>query len=134
VPLYPLFLFPDGELSPLSTSRGLFPKVQHFLEGEGQARPRGPISHSPPFGRILTALDHADLLPAIFFLKSRADCDNALTHAASARVGVDPVIRERLTALVDDYLERYPFLASQPHLAHLRTLHVAAHHAGHLPH
>jgi superfamily II RNA helicase len=134
VPLYPLFLFPDGELAPLSTSRGLFPKVQHFLEGEGQARPRGPISHSPPFGRILTALDTADLLPAIFFLKSRSDCDNALTHAASARVAVDPGIRERLNALVDDYLERYPFLASHPHLANLRNLHVAAHHAGHLPH
>ncbi len=133
VPLAPLFLFPDGELAPLTTTRGVFAKVAHFLEAEGQARHRGPLQHVPPFGRILTALDNADLLPAIFFLKSRADCDNALAYAASARMGVEAAQRQALNDLVDDYVERYPFLATHPQLSYLRSHHVAAHHAGHLP-
>lgn len=132
VPLYPLFLAGDGEILPLKASRGgLYPKVAHLLELDG--RVRRPLVHQPPFGQILMALEEADLLPAIFFLKSRADCDAALGHTAGARLTVQPRQRRHLNALVDDYLERYPFLQSHPQLTALRTLHVAAHHAGHLP-
>ncbi|CAO0824672.1 DEAD/DEAH box helicase [Desulfarculales bacterium] len=132
VPLYPLFLSPDGELLPLTASRGgLFPKVRHFLEQE--TRNWRPLVHQPPFGQILMALDKADLLPAIFFLKSRADCDAALGYTAGAHLKVRTQQRRELTALVDEFLTRYPFLQSHPQLQALRTLHVAAHHAGHLP-
>ncbi len=132
VPLYPLFLSPDGELLPLAASRGgLYPKVRHFLEQD--SRTRRPVVHQPPFGQILMALEKADLLPAIFFLKSRADCDAALGYTAGARLKVRSQQRRELTALVDDFLARYPFLQSHPQLQALRTLHVAAHHAGHLP-
>jgi len=135
VPLFPLFLFPDGELTPLNSSRGgLFPQVRHWLDKEGGSRPRRPAPHMPPFANILRALDHADLLPGIFFLKSRSDCDNALAQAAASRLEIDPQLRRRLNAEVDEFLERYPFLANHPHLGYLRHLHVAAHHAGHLPH
>ncbi|MBI5521829.1 MAG: DEAD/DEAH box helicase [Desulfarculus sp.] len=133
VPLYPLFLAGDGEILPLKASRGgLYPRVAHLLEQD--SRVRRPLAHQPPFGQILMALEEADLLPAIFFLKSRADCDAALVYTASARLTVQPRQRRQLTALLDDFLARYPFLQSHPQLTALRTLHVAAHHAGHLPH
>lgn len=134
VPLYPLFFFPDGELAPLVTRRGLFPKVAHFLEAQAQNRPRGPLAHVPPFTRILRCLEWGDLLPAIFFLKSRADCDGALSQVAGASLEVEPQRRARLGKILDDYLARYPFVANHPHLSALRAMHVAAHHAGHLPH
>jgi superfamily II RNA helicase len=134
VPLYPVFLFPDGEVAPLKSSRGVFGKVRHHLEKEEARRPRGPLQAVPPFGRILAQLEHADLLPAIFFLKSRADCDNALGHVAGARLEQDPDKQAELRRQVAEHLERYPFLAEHPHLSALKSLSVAAHHAGHLPH
>lgn len=133
VPLYPVFLFPDGELAPLVTKRGLFAKVSHFLENEPR-RPRGPLQTVPPFGRILRALDKGDLLPAIFFLKSRADCDNALEHVYGVGLEVDAGQRQRLGGILEEFIDKYPFLKTHPHLTALRNLHVAAHHAGHLPH
>ena len=134
VPLYPAFLFPDGELTPLRGSKGLFPKVRQFVETEGGKRPSGPWGQMPPFGNIMRALETADLLPAIFFLKSRSDCDNALAMAASAQLTLDPESNQALRAEVDGFVQRYPFVASHPHLPYLQNLQVAAHHAGHLPH
>ncbi len=134
VPLYPLFLFPQGELAPLLTSRGIFAKVRHFLENEDRRRHRGPSAFLPPFANILAAMEFADLLPAIFFLKSRSDCDKALGLVAGARLPVSPEDNQRLNRYVDRFLERYPFLENHPQLEALRRLHAAAHHAGHLPH
>jgi len=134
VPLFPVFMLPDGELTPLLTGRGLFPQVRHFLEKQGKERHRGPLQHVPPFNRIITVLDEADLLPAIFFLKSRADCDNALSCVAGAELRVGQEQRQALAAHVEDFLQRYPFLKNHPQLSALGNLHVAAHHAGHLPH
>ncbi len=134
VPLYPLFLFPQGELAPLLTTRGIFAKVRHYLENEDRRRHRGPSALLPPFANILAAMEFADLLPAIFFLKSRADCDKALGLVAGARLSVDPEDTRRLNQYVDRFLERYPFLETHPQLEALRRLHAAAHHAGHLPH
>ncbi|ADK85967.1 DEAD/DEAH box helicase domain protein [Desulfarculus baarsii DSM 2075] len=135
VPLFPVFMFPDGELAPLKTRRGLLGKISHFLEQEAR-QPKGgrQINSTPQFANILSALDHAAMLPAIFFLKSRADCDNALAHAAGARLAVDQAQGQRLNRFVDDFLAEYPFLADHPQLEPLRRLRVAAHHAGHLPH
>ncbi len=134
VPLFPAFFFPDGELTPLVGRTGLFPKVRHFVERKKGERPRGPRSPLPPFTQVLAATEHADLLPAIFFLKSRSDCDAALTAVAGARLRVEPERREALGRYLDEYLEQYPFVAGHPHIGYLRNLHVAAHHAGHLPH
>jgi len=134
VPLFPVFLMPDGELTPLMGHSGVFSQVQHFLEKQGKERQRGPLQHVPPFNRILTALATADLLPAIFFLKSRADCDNALGFVAGTNLQVAPENRQALQAQVEAFLERYPFLKSHPQLSALKSQHVAAHHAGHLPH
>ena len=133
VPLYPLFLMPDGELTPLRKRGELFPKVRHFLE-KRREHGRGPLAHLPPVGQVLETLEHADLLPAIFFLKSRSDCDQALQMVAGRRLVIPPEQRQKLRQEVDTFLEAYPFLRSHPGLAPLLNLHVAAHHAGHLPH
>jgi ATP-dependent RNA helicase HelY len=134
VPLFPVFMAPDGELCPLLGRGGLFSQVSHFLEKQNKERHRGPLQHVPPFNRILAMLDIADLLPAIFFLKSRADCDNALGFAAGAQMQVEEEQHQALLKQVGDFLERYPFLKTHPQLGALKSLHVAAHHAGHLPH
>ncbi|HIJ69623.1 MAG TPA: DEAD/DEAH box helicase, partial [Deltaproteobacteria bacterium] len=72
VPLFPLFLFPGGELAPLATRRGLLPGIEKI---DPRSLPRTELPEIP---RILDALRNANLLPAIFFLKSRADCDRAV--------------------------------------------------------
>ena len=133
VPLKPLFLFPDGELAPLSKGNRLFPKVGHFVQ-QDRSRPRRSMKQGAPIGRTLKALGRADLLPAIFFLKSRADCDQALTRCLGSTDHLQPGQLDRLTARLDQLLDQYPFLKTHPHLQYLRLAGVAAHHAGHLPH
>ncbi|MCF8031597.1 MAG: DEAD/DEAH box helicase [Desulfarculaceae bacterium] len=134
VPLYPIFMLPDGELTPLKTKRGLFGKVQNFVENEGKRRRGGwQGTHLPPFQRVLASLDNAGLLPAIFFLKSRSDCDTALSHVAGARLQADPEGRERLNQELDAWMEAYPFLAGQEQVEKIRQVQAASHHAGHLP-
>ena len=134
VPLHALFLFPDGELASLSRGRSLSPQVSHFIKNNprkkfGRGRPQ------TPFGRILRVMDEADLMPAIFFLKSRSDCDQALSMALrQAREQDDPQKRRRREELLDELLERYPFLKTHAHVNYIRRAGLAAHHAGHMPH
>ena len=120
VPLVGLCLWPSGHLV--------------ALDEAGRRRGRQPFFNiQMPNSKVMTALRDLDLLPAIFFLKSRADCD-----AASSQTGAPPEeSRERFRArqeLVSEYLEKYPFLADHPHLGRIRRMATAAHHAGHLPH
>ena len=136
VPLTPLFLHPSGTLMPLVSGSGkngrprLSRKVHAYA---AQRRPPllAPPRRLPPFGEIIGLLGKYDLLPAIFFLKSRADCDNAL-HLCTG-IETDPDIvdrRRRRLALLSD---------ASPHLAgHRQRLAamrdgVAAHHSGQLP-
>jgi ATP-dependent RNA helicase HelY len=128
VPLYPLFLFPNGELSPLSTRRGLFAKVRTV---DSKSFPKNDFPNIP---RVLQTLRQANLLPAIFFLKSRADCERAifLCHPAPDGDGAksSAVFKERLNEL----LESFPFLRRHQHLSILKYARVGAHHGGQLPH
>jgi superfamily II RNA helicase len=127
VPLAGLALLRPGEITTLAEAA----RRAGHRRGEGRRPP--PFVPPIPNAAVMRALREADLLPAIFFLKSRLDCD-----AAAGRGGPSP--REtpaRLRArnrLLDDYLEKYPFLAGHPHLGAIRQGAVAAHHAGHLPH
>ncbi len=127
VPLYPLFLFPGGELAPLATRRGLLPGIEKI-------DPRSlPRSELPEIPRILDALRNANLLPAIFFLKSRADCDRAVEFcrpAQGASRQESPQFREVLAELLDEY----PFLKTHQHLSTLKSCRVGSHHGGQLPH
>ena len=131
VPLVPLFFHPTGRLMPLLGKRGLDKKVRHYLRS-----PNAPVLSTPrrlpPFSEILRVFRKFDLLPAIFFMKSRADCDAALDRCmAGDRPQTEPnmVLNQRIDTVTD----------GQIHLRHHRQMNqlrhgaVAAHHSGQLP-
>jgi superfamily II RNA helicase len=136
VPLFPLFLHPTGLLLPLTTPsrRGspaaLHPKVKDVLGRDKRALARG--AKLPPFGRILGILRTYDLLPAIFFLKSRADCDQALEACRDNPV-LDLDRKRRLASRLRELTRQSPRIARHRQLWHLEHLAVGAHHAGQLP-
>jgi ATP-dependent RNA helicase HelY len=130
VPLHPVVLFPDGRLDRLTVDGRLNPAVSRYVERRPKSRTVFGVS--PPHGRLLSLLEEVDLAPAIFFLKSRAECDAAVLRCSMAAPDVD---KDRvLQDLTDDFLNRYPFMAGYGPLRTLRRRRVAAHHAGHLPH
>ena len=129
VPLKTLFLFPDGLVTALGSKRGLGPKVKKFLSSkEGQ---RGRRSEKIDYGNILTCLRKLDLLPAIFFLKSRADCDQAL--ATCAAVQKPPGLARRMKGLVKAFVKEYPHLEGHRQIKPLLDSLVGSHHGGQLP-
>ncbi|MBU1184929.1 MAG: DEAD/DEAH box helicase [Proteobacteria bacterium] len=127
VPLYPLFLHPSGRLMPLMEINRLFGKVDDFIGRRSQGRPERGI---PPFGEMINVLEKFHLLPAIFFLKSRSECDAALGTCPPPEGGkADEEFLTELEALLD----RFPYLRNHRQLHDLRTARVAAHHGGQLP-
>jgi len=127
VPLYPLFLHPSGRLMPLVQENRLFKQIGDFAGRRFYGRPeRG----GPPFGEMIRVLERFDLLPAIFFLKSRAECDAALAACFppenDEEDGASPAELERC-------LDRFPYLENHRQLYDLRRARVAAHHGGQLP-
>lgn len=127
VPLYPLYLFREGELSALSGRRGLLPRIR-------QVEPRSfSKSEFIPVRRVLEALRQANLLPAIFFLKSRADCEKAIQLCGPVPPMGGGKPAEEFHARLDELLEAFPFLAHHQHLPILRRSRVGAHHGGQLP-
>ncbi|MDL2226296.1 DEAD/DEAH box helicase [Deltaproteobacteria bacterium OttesenSCG-928-M10] len=125
VPLVGLCLWPSGKLVDLSSAAA-------WRERRREPR-RSVFQIQMPNSRVMTALRDLDLLPAIFFLKSRADCDLALGQSGGPPRETEERFLSR-QALIDEYLDKYPFLADHAHLGRVRRLAVAAHHAGHLPH
>ncbi|MDR1043499.1 MAG: DEAD/DEAH box helicase [Candidatus Adiutrix sp.] len=128
VPLAGLCLWPSGHLADLGSAA----RRPGGAGGRGGGR-RAFFDLQMPNSEIMGALRELDLLPAIFFLKSRADCDSALGRIGAAPREAPERFRAR-QELLDDYLEKYPFLAGHPQLGRIRHQAVAAHHAGHLPH
>lgn len=128
VPLYPLFAFPDGNLAPLGGKKGLFPKITNLDQKIFSRR------DFPPVFRLLSTLQETNLLPAIFFLKSRADCERAIGFCspvgARGAQSRKPGFHERLRQL----LRKWPFLRQHKHLEILKKARVGAHHGGQLPH
>jgi superfamily II RNA helicase len=129
VPLYPLFLYPDGQIGMLSGKKGLLREVERCLEALGQRR--GGRPPPPQYNEIIERLRRYKLLPAIFFLKSRAECDRAITQFGPKRI--DPEEQSAFQRDLDDCLERYPALKDHRAMPYLVEGHVASHHAGHLP-
>jgi ATP-dependent RNA helicase HelY len=127
VPLYPLFIFPSGDLTPLSTRRGMFSKIR-------SVDPRSFPKHEfPNVRRLLDVLRESNLLPAIFFLKSRSDCERAI-EMCRPPVNQDEEKVAGFQARVEELLNQYPFLRQHQHLTNLRLNRVGAHHGGQLPH
>lgn len=125
VPLEGLCLWPSGRLEPLALAAAKRDKKR--------AKGRAIFHIQMPNSKIMGALRELNMLPAIFFLKSRADCDLALNQAGQIPEESDERLARRLE-IIDEYLARYPFLTHHPHLGRVRRLAVASHHAGHLPH
>ena len=133
VPLFPTFLHPNGTLMPLlATGKPkLHDKIKGLIKGKHRVELARP-GNLPPMGDILRMLKKFTLLPALFFLKSRADCDQAL---ALCRQNTDNdqgrfiARNQRIEELVGQI----------PHAAHhkqrwaLERLAVGSHHSGQLP-
>ncbi len=125
VPLEMLFLFPDGLISPLGGKGGLAPRVKKFFAHPPHGKSR------LNYGDVIRCLRTFDLLPAIFFLKSRVDCDRALLSCqGSARAAH---FEDRFRREIREYLRQYPHLEGHRQLRSLMEGRVAAHHAGQLP-
>ncbi len=131
VPLYPLFFHPSGKLLPLTGPKGVDKKVSVYL-GTPKPPVLAPPRKLPPFGEMITVLRKYDLLPAIFFLKSRADCDAALDRCVDGS-GPNSPWRAELDQRVDELTQGNPRLAAHRQVWHLRNAAVAAHHGGQLP-
>ena len=127
VPLFPLFLFPGGELAPLGTRRGLLPRIERL---DPASIPRSELTLIP---RVLEVLRAANLLPAIFFLKSRSDCDRAVEMCMTYNSSNG---REKsgFESKFEEQLGLFPFLSAHQHLEVLKNCRVGSHHGGQLPH
>ncbi len=128
VPLELLFLFDEGLVVPLSEGSRLDPKVKKYLSKYSPWRARHKRVN---FGNILDCLREFDLLPAIFFLKSRSDCDKAILTC-------HPVDKEKESGLllkedVDAFLNDYPHLKKHRQMDSLIASRVGSHHGGQLP-
>jgi ATP-dependent RNA helicase HelY len=136
VPLFPLFLHPSGRLLPLTSPNRKgrdtqpHPMVNDFTRRCPRRSGRGnPLAS---LGRVLDVLHRYDLLPAIFFLKSRADCDQALNVCCDPMPAEDER-RLRLRARIAEFIRQCPRLARHHQLSALQERAVGAHHAGQLP-
>mgnify|MGYP005839944123 CR=1 FL=1 len=134
VPIFPLYLHPMGMLFPLRTPgrKGSGAIDKKVIEAMEKSRRFSHRDGTPHFGRIVELLRRYDLLPAIFFLKSRADCDRALDLCRGNRVD-DPDRLQRLKARIDELSAQNPRMALHRQLKHLERLAVGAHHSGQLP-
>ncbi len=139
VPLYPLFLHPSGTLFPLLDKKSkkggsrLYKKVLNFLKNTNDARRGGFGSSLPRMGEVLAVFRKYNLLPAIFFLKSRADCDNALLLCSEYRVEEEPERKAERKRRAMELIEKAPHLSDHKQLHDLVHKAVAAHHSGQLP-
>ncbi len=137
VPLVPLFLHPTGTLLPLTEpakavgKEKISKKVSDYLKKKRSRQYRLP-DYRVPFDGVLQVLQKYQLLPAIFFLKSRADCDRALELCR----GNSPIGHDRkavLTERIDAFGRHSPHLQRHRQRWFLENLAIGSHHAGQLP-
>jgi len=127
VPLYPLFFHPRKALLPLLQGRKLNPAIQDLRGGKSGQRQRG--QPRPNLQHIIESLEEFQLAPAIFFVKSRSECDSALS-AVRLPARNDG---ERFMVDLEDLLQRFPYLREHRQLSCLIKNRLAAHHGGQLP-
>jgi len=131
VPLEMLFIFPDGRIVPLGSKKGLNPKVKKYLVSTTGIGKRRKWSRKIDFGNVIRCLKEFDLLPTIFFLKSKKDCDHAILSCPQ----VERPAREKdsLDKEIKKFLEEYPYLKGHRQMNSLIKSRVASHHGGQLP-
>lgn len=129
VPLKALFLNPERELTPFLSGKKLFPGVVPY----SNVRKRVKRSFGPQKARledVVECMRQFNLLPAIIFLKSRADCDKALdslpkSEKSPSEDGFDELVKRVAGPELD--------LADQKQAEKLLYSRAGAHHAGQLP-
>ena len=137
VPLYPLFFHPSGTLYPLLTGADENGKKKIYKKVVAHINKKHPPQLAPPyrlplFGDILRVLKKYNLLPAIFFLKSRADCNGAIELCRSNHSS-DPDIAEKRNARIAQLTAESPHVTHHLQRSLLEHQAVAAHHSGQLP-
>ena len=138
VPLYPLFFHPSGTLSPLLKDRRIPGKnrihrnVMDYIKA-GQVPAMALPGRLPQFGDILKVLKAYDLLPTIFFLKSRVDCDRAIGLCHGKLLRQQPDRKARLARRIQELIGDNPHLADHEQRMHLEKFAVGSHHSGQLP-
>ncbi len=128
VPLYPLFLHPSGCLHPFLEGKKISTPVVDFARKTAERKLRG--GKMPDYMGIIRVLEKFNLLPAIFFLKSRAECDAAITARGMLAPLQDSV---EFSYSLDELLGRFPTLIRHRQLKVLRSMGLASHHGGQLP-
>jgi superfamily II RNA helicase len=137
VPLVPVFMHPSGTLLSLTQPKKstgketISQKVNDYLKTK-RSRQRRLHDHRVPFEAILGVLKKYDLLPALFFMKSRAECDRALELCRQkSMIGDDrrEIIRERIGA----FSRQSAHIYKHRQRWFLENLAIGAHHAGQLP-
>ena len=128
VPLYPLFFDPSGTITPFLRGNKLHTVPSDWLTRNRNRRPfRGKL---PPFESIIKVMRTFNLLPALFFLKSRGECDAAVESCAlSSDRGNNGLFEKDLAGI----FQRHSHLKSHKQLHALRRSRVGAHHGGQLP-
>ncbi len=129
VPLHVLFRTPNGHVTPFLRGERLFPSVAQYAKAVKQKKSVS-LRTIPDLNGIVETLREFDLLPAIVFLKSRADCDKALQALpASPKVPYEDCFDKE----VEEHLECYPELEHHRQLERFLRCRAGAHHAGQLP-
>ncbi|MEI7589983.1 MAG: DEAD/DEAH box helicase, partial [Deltaproteobacteria bacterium] len=126
VPLYPLFFHPaTRQLLPFAKDGNINESVKSFSVAKRGKR-------LPPVGvdTIVEALRTYNLLPAIFFMKSRLTCDKAMEFCNN---GNNIKHDKQFDLDIEELLLSYPYLKKHKHLSYLKDLRLASHHGGHLP-
>ncbi|MDR0549223.1 MAG: DEAD/DEAH box helicase, partial [Deltaproteobacteria bacterium] len=120
-------------LEPLSFTPMSFATLNEAVKNLSQRR-RGGYYKGPTFraGESLRALDRLELTPAIFFLTSRKQCDEAIV-AAGQPVAETETRRQKRLSVIQKYETDFPILSQKPQIQILKRKAVASHHAGHLP-
>jgi ATP-dependent RNA helicase HelY len=129
VPLYALFRSPTGEVIPYFQGKRLFPAMAPFVKAQKHGK-RVIESRQADTNAIVEDLRACRLLPAIFFLKSRSDCDRALRNLPPCPL--DPQ-EDGFEQAVRAHVEPYPELQNQDRIAELLASRAGSHHAGQLP-
>jgi superfamily II RNA helicase len=137
VPLVPIFMHPSGTLLPLTVPaktagrEKIYKKVNDFLKTKRSRHLRR--NHGLlPFDDVLRVLKKYHLLPAIFFLKSRADCDRAL-ELCRQKLLLDPQRKTTIKDRIKTFAYRNPFIFNHRQRWLLENLALGSHHAGQLP-
>ncbi|MGD8333912.1 MAG: DEAD/DEAH box helicase [Desulfobacterales bacterium] len=137
VPLVPIFLHPSGTLLPLieptaSAAKGkLSKKVRDYLKTK-RSRQRRLSDKRIPFEDVLRVLQKYHLLPTIFFMKSRADCDRAL-ELCRGKWRTGDKRKAILKKHIDTFGRQSSYIYKHRQRRFLEDLAIGSHHAGQLP-